>query len=112
MANIIEMPKLSDTMTVGTLAKWLKKEGDVVKSGDMLAEVETDKATMELECFFDGTLLKIFAPGGSKVAIGARNLFDRDPPYAAGFGGNSTGYPGFLYSSEGRFVYLSVSRKF
>ena len=71
MANIIEMPKLSDTMTVGTLAKWLKKEGDVVKSGDMLAEVETDKATMELECFFDGTLLKIFSPGGSKVAIGA-----------------------------------------
>jgi pyruvate dehydrogenase E2 component (dihydrolipoamide acetyltransferase) len=59
MANIIEMPKLSDTMTVGTLAKWLKKEGDVVKAGDMLAEVETDKATMELECFFDGTILKI-----------------------------------------------------
>jgi pyruvate dehydrogenase E2 component (dihydrolipoamide acetyltransferase) len=71
MANIIEMPKLSDTMTVGTLVKWLKNEGDAVKSGDMLAEVETDKATMELECFFDGTLLKIFAPGGSQVAIGA-----------------------------------------
>ena len=71
MANIIEMPKLSDTMTVGTLAKWLKKEGDVVKSGDMLAEVETDKATMELECFFDGTILKIYAPGGSQVALGA-----------------------------------------
>jgi pyruvate dehydrogenase E2 component (dihydrolipoamide acetyltransferase) len=58
-------------MTVGTLVKWLKKEGDVVKSGDMLAEVETDKATMELECFFDGTLLKIFAPEGSQVALGA-----------------------------------------
>ncbi len=71
MANIIEMPKLSDTMTVGTLVKWLKKEGDSVKSGDMLAEVETDKATMELECFFDGTLLKIFSPAGSQVAIGA-----------------------------------------
>jgi len=71
MANIIEMPKLSDTMTVGTLVKWLKKEGDVVKSGDMLAEVETDKATMELECFFDGALLKIFSPAGSQVAIGA-----------------------------------------
>lgn len=71
MANIIEMPKLSDTMTVGTLVKWLKKEGDAVKSGDMLAEVETDKATMELESFFDGTLLKIFAQGGSKVEIGA-----------------------------------------
>jgi pyruvate dehydrogenase E2 component (dihydrolipoamide acetyltransferase) len=71
MANIIEMPKLSDTMTVGTLVKWLKKEGDVVKSGDMLAEVETDKATMELECFFDGTLLKIFAPAGSQTPLGA-----------------------------------------
>ena len=71
MANIIEMPKLSDTMQVGTLVKWLKKEGDSVKSGDMLAEVETDKATMELESFFDGALLKIFAPGGSQVAIGA-----------------------------------------
>jgi pyruvate dehydrogenase E2 component (dihydrolipoamide acetyltransferase) len=71
MANIIEMPKLSDTMTVGTLVKWLKKEGDAVKSGDMLAEVETDKATMELESFFDGTLLKIFAEAGSQVAIGA-----------------------------------------
>jgi pyruvate dehydrogenase E2 component (dihydrolipoamide acetyltransferase) len=71
MANIIEMPKLSDTMTVGTLVKWLKKEGDAVKSGDMLAEVETDKATMELESFFDGTILKIFAPAGSQVELGA-----------------------------------------
>ncbi len=71
MANIIEMPKLSDTMTVGTLVKWLKKEGDAVKGGDMLAEVETDKATMELECFFDGVILKIFAPAGSQVALGA-----------------------------------------
>ncbi len=71
MANIIDMPKLSDTMTVGTLVKWLRKEGDTVKSGDMLAEVETDKATMELESFFDGTLIRIFAPEGSQVAIGA-----------------------------------------
>lgn len=71
MANIIDMPKLSDTMTVGTLVKWLKNEGDTVKAGDMLAEVETDKATMELESFFAGTLIKIFAPAGSQVAIGA-----------------------------------------
>src|SRR5882762_4683298 len=71
MADIIDMPKLSDTMSVGTLVKWLKKEGDAVKAGDMLAEVETDKATMELESFFDGTLLKIFAPAGAQVAIGA-----------------------------------------
>jgi pyruvate dehydrogenase E2 component (dihydrolipoamide acetyltransferase) len=71
MADIIDMPKLSDTMTVGTLVKWLKKEGDAVKAGDMLAEVETDKATMELESFFTGTLVKIFAQPGSQVAIGA-----------------------------------------
>lgn len=71
MADIIDMPKLSDTMTVGTLTKWLKKEGDAVQAGDMLAEVETDKATMELESFFTGTLIKIFAPAGAQVAVGA-----------------------------------------
>jgi pyruvate dehydrogenase E2 component (dihydrolipoamide acetyltransferase) len=71
MANITLMPKLSDTMTVGTLVKWLKKEGDVIKTGDMLAEVETDKATMELESYFDGTLLKIFSPAGAQLPIGA-----------------------------------------
>lgn len=71
MANIIDMPKLSDTMTVGTLVKWKKKEGEPVQSGEMLAEVETDKATMEVESFFDGTLLKIFAPEGSQIAIGS-----------------------------------------
>jgi pyruvate dehydrogenase E2 component (dihydrolipoamide acetyltransferase) len=71
MAQIIDMPKLSDTMTVGTLVKWLKKEGDAVKSGMMLAEIETDKATMELECFFDGVMLRIYAPAGSQIAIGA-----------------------------------------
>jgi len=70
MAQFIDMPKLSDTMTVGTLVKWLKKEGDVIKAGDMLAEVETDKATMELESFFAGTLLKIFSAAGAQVAIG------------------------------------------
>jgi len=71
MAQIIDMPKLSDTMTVGTLVKWLKREGDAIKSGDMLAEVETDKATMELESFFDGTLLKHFVAAGAQVPIGA-----------------------------------------
>jgi pyruvate dehydrogenase E2 component (dihydrolipoamide acetyltransferase) len=71
MANITLMPKLSDTMTVGTLTKWFKKEGDVVKTGDMLAEVETDKATMELESYFNGTILKIFSAPGSQLPIGA-----------------------------------------
>lgn len=71
MANIIDMPKLSDTMSTGTLVKWLRNEGDVIKAGDMLAEVETDKATMELESFFSGTLVKIFSPAGSVVTVGA-----------------------------------------
>ena len=71
MANIIEMPKLSDTMTVGTLVRWLKKEGDAVKAGDMLAEIETDKATMELESFFAGTLLAVFVKAGAQVPLGA-----------------------------------------
>src|SRR5664280_2876221 len=71
MAQIINMPKLSDTRTVGALVKWLKPEGASVKSGDMLAEVETDKATMELEAFFDGILLKQFVAVGAQVPIGA-----------------------------------------
>jgi len=71
MASIIEMPKLSDTMTVGTLVTWLKKEGDAVSSGDTIAEVETDKATMEMEIFDDGVLLKQFIAAGEEVAVGA-----------------------------------------
>ncbi|TVR52909.1 MAG: 2-oxo acid dehydrogenase subunit E2 [Puniceicoccaceae bacterium] len=70
MATIIEMPKLSDTMTVGTLVNWLKKEGDKVSSGDMIAEVETDKATMELEAFDEGILLKQFVKAGEQVEVG------------------------------------------
>ncbi|MBL4575195.1 MAG: 2-oxo acid dehydrogenase subunit E2, partial [Opitutaceae bacterium] len=71
MATIIEMPKLSDTMTAGTLITWLKKEGDPVSSGDMIAEIETDKATMELEVFEDGFLLKQLIAAGAQVAVGA-----------------------------------------
>lgn len=71
MATIIDMPKLSDTMTVGTLVNWLKKEGDPVSAGDMLAEVETDKATMELENFEDGILLKQYIKVGEQVPVGA-----------------------------------------
>lgn len=59
MAEVIKMPKMSDTMEEGVIATWLKKEGDEVKSGDILAEVETDKATMELESYDDGVLLHI-----------------------------------------------------
>jgi pyruvate dehydrogenase E2 component (dihydrolipoamide acetyltransferase) len=70
MAEIIEMPKLSDTMTTGTLVKWLKQEGENVASGEMIAEVETDKATMEVECFEDGVLLKQYVSEGDAVPIG------------------------------------------
>lgn len=70
MAEIIEMPKLSDTMTSGTLVSWLKNEGDAVAAGDMIAEVETDKATMEVECFEDGVLLKQYIGAGDSIEIG------------------------------------------
>ena len=67
----ITMPKLSDTMTEGTLLRWHKKKGDKVEVGDILAEVETDKATMEMESFEEGTLADIFVPEGGKVLVGA-----------------------------------------
>jgi pyruvate dehydrogenase E2 component (dihydrolipoamide acetyltransferase) len=70
MATLIEMPKLSDTMTVGTLVNWLKKEGDPVTNGDMIAEVETDKATMEVECFEEGILIKQYCKEGEEVPVG------------------------------------------
>ena len=65
MAEIIRMPRLSDTMEEGNIVSWLKKVGDPVKSGDILAEVETDKATMELESYFDGYLLYIGIESGT-----------------------------------------------
>ncbi len=71
MAEIIEMPKLSDTMTVGTLVKWLVKEGDKIATGDMICEVETDKATMEVEVFTDGVLLKHYVAEGSQIPVGS-----------------------------------------
>jgi len=67
----ITMPKLSDTMTEGTLLRWHKKKGDKVEVGDILAEVETDKATMEMESFEEGTLSEIYVPEGGKVIVGA-----------------------------------------
>ncbi|GAB3238307.1 pyruvate dehydrogenase complex dihydrolipoamide acetyltransferase [Hymenobacter seoulensis] len=69
MAELIKMPKMSDTMTDGVIASWLKKVGDKVKSGDILAEVETDKATMELENYEDGTLLYIGPKEGESVPV-------------------------------------------
>ncbi|PYL82020.1 MAG: pyruvate dehydrogenase complex dihydrolipoamide acetyltransferase [Verrucomicrobia bacterium] len=71
----IQMPKLSDTMTEGTLVAWKKKKGDKVSAGDVIAEIETDKATMEWESPEDGTLAEIYVEEGGKVEVGQRIAF-------------------------------------
>ena len=76
--NIL-MPALSPTMEKGNLAKWLKKEGDKVKSGDVIAEIETDKATMEVEAVDEGTIAKILVPEGTQIPSGY-------PSYGGQFG--------------------------
>ena len=73
------MPALSPSMTEGVLAKWHKKVGDTIKPGEVIAEVETDKATMDLEAYDKGTILQISAPEGSKVAINGRIAIVGEP---------------------------------
>jgi pyruvate dehydrogenase E2 component (dihydrolipoamide acetyltransferase) len=107
--NIL-MPALSPTMEKGNLSKWLKKEGDAIKSGDVIAEIETDKATMEVEATDEGTLAKIVVPEGTQdvpvnnvIAVLAGEGEDvkaasssplpegeRSPPKAAGEGGQTS----------------------
>lgn len=70
MATEMKMPQLSDTMSAGKILAWKKKEGDPVARGDILAEVETDKANLEIECFTPGTLLKIAVPAGTTAKVG------------------------------------------
>ena len=72
MPITIEMPKLSDTMTEGTLLRWVKKVGESVAVGDVLAEVETDKATMEMEAFDEGTLSEVYVDEGQTVQVGQK----------------------------------------
>ena len=69
MAEIVLMPKMSDTMEEGTIAIWHKKVGDTVESGELMAEIETDKATMEYESYNDGTVLYIGAQEGESVKV-------------------------------------------
>src|SRR5436189_558087 len=71
----IQMPKLSDTMMEGTLISWKKKKGDQVSAGEVLAEIETDKATMEWESPEDGTLSEIYVEEGGKVNVGDKIAF-------------------------------------
>jgi pyruvate dehydrogenase E2 component (dihydrolipoamide acetyltransferase) len=72
MSIPIEMPKLSDTMTEGTLLRWIKKVGDPIEVGDVIAEVETDKATMEMEAFDEGTLSEVYVKEGETVQVGQK----------------------------------------
>ncbi|MDA9235480.1 pyruvate dehydrogenase, partial [Polaribacter sp.] len=67
--QVITIPRLSDTMTDGTVATWLKKVGESVEEGDILAEIETDKATMEFECFYEGTILYIGVQEGETAPV-------------------------------------------
>ncbi|MFM8808732.1 MAG: biotin/lipoyl-containing protein, partial [Chthoniobacterales bacterium] len=67
---VVTMPKLSDTMLEGTLVKWRKKAGDSVEVGDILAEVETDKATMEMESFDEGKLTELYVEEGGVIKVG------------------------------------------
>ncbi len=97
MAEVILMPRLSDTMTEGVIAAWHKKVGDAVKKGDLLADVETDKATMELESYKNGKLLYVGAQKGDKVPvnallciIGEEGKVDIDKIVAAAKGGVAT----------------------
>ena len=71
----LQMPKLSDTMTEGTLVAWKKKKGDKVSAGEVIAEIETDKATMEWESPDDGTLTEIYVKEGEKVNVGDKIAF-------------------------------------
>src|SRR5499427_7295937 len=98
MSVNILMPALSPTMEKGNLSKWLKKEGDKVKSGDVIAEIETDKATMEYEAIDEGTLAKIVVPEGTQdvpvnqlIAVLAEE--GEDPKAAAAAAGKGAAPP-------------------
>src|SRR5450755_4532340 len=79
----IQMSKLSDTMTEGTLVSWKKKKGDQVSTGDVIAEIETDKATMEWESPEDGVLTEIYVEEGGKVEVGQKIEFNGEEGEAA-----------------------------
>src|SRR5438270_11240773 len=86
----VEMPKMGDTMEEGKILRWIKKEGDPVKKGEMLAEVETDKVNIEIEAFASGTLRKILVSEGNSAPIGAAIALigAADEPLAENSGGN------------------------
>jgi pyruvate dehydrogenase E2 component (dihydrolipoamide acetyltransferase) len=109
MAEVIRMPKMSDTMTEGVIASWHKKVGDAVKKGEVLADIETDKATMELESYKNGTLLYQGAKDGEKIVvndllciIGEKGKVDVDAIVAAAKGGGQKPEAGGQKSEAGQ----------
>src|SRR5450755_251281 len=86
----VEMPKMGDSMEEGKILRWIKKEGDPVKKGESLAEVETDKVNIEIEAFASGLLRKIVVPEGSSALVGAEIALigAADEPLPGNFGGN------------------------
>jgi len=93
MATDIKMPQLSDTMSAGKILTWRVAEGATVKRGDILAEVETDKANLEIESFFNGTLLKIMVPAGSNAKVGEIIAVIGQPGEAVGTTASPTAAP-------------------
>ncbi len=71
MSEELTMPRLSDTMEQGTIGRWLKREGESFHEGDVIAEIETDKATMDFQAYEDGTMLRILVGDGETAALGA-----------------------------------------
>ncbi len=88
----VEMPKMGDSMEEGKILRWLKKEGDLVKKGEFLAEVETDKVNIEIEAFASGLLRKIVVPEGASALVGAEIALigAADEPLPGNSGGNGT----------------------
>lgn len=117
MAEVIRMPRMSDTMAEGVIVEWHKKVGDKVKSGDLLAEVETDKATMELESYNDGTLLFIGVEKGKSVAVDAilavvgKDGEDYQPALDAAGGGSSKTVAGEIPVKEAEPAKQAESNK-
>ncbi|HYT35484.1 MAG TPA: biotin/lipoyl-containing protein, partial [Ktedonobacteraceae bacterium] len=89
----VEMPKMGDSMEEGKILQWLKKEGDPVKKGEMIAEVETDKVNIEIEAFSAGVLRKILVPEGTSAPVGAEIALigAPDEPLPLNLGGNGMG---------------------
>src|SRR5438477_5700424 len=89
----VEMPKMGDSMEEGKILRWIKKEGEPVKKGEMLAEVETDKVNIEIEAFASGILRKIIVPEGTAAPVGAKIALigASDEPLPGNLGGNGAG---------------------